>query len=207
MVAAVAAGIPVVAFDSVAPSDLGILSIGNDFRAQATLAAERLVELMGGKGKVAIMQGVPTAPNHRLRYEAHKAVFARYPGIEIVAEGIDQDDIALAQSQAETILKAHPDLDGFVSCNASGPVGIGRAIAEAGRAGKIHSVGIDDLDPLLELIREGVVDSSASTKPHLQGSWAVMGLWMARLGRPLPAVIDTGIAHITRENLDSYHTE
>jgi ribose transport system substrate-binding protein len=207
MAAALAAGIPMVAFDTVAPEGLGVLSIGNDFGAQATMAAERLVELMGGKGKVAIMQGVPTAPNHRLRYEAHKAVFAKYPEIEVVAEGIDQDDIARAQSEAEAILKAHPDLDGFVSCNASGPIGIGRAIAEAGLAGKVHSVGIDDLDPLLELIRQGVVDSSASTKPHLQGSWAVTALWLARLGRPLPAVIDTGIAHITLDDLDSYHTQ
>lgn len=60
MAAALAADIPMVAFDSVAPDELGILSIGNDFRAQATMAAERLAELMGGKGKVAIMQGVPT---------------------------------------------------------------------------------------------------------------------------------------------------
>jgi ribose transport system substrate-binding protein len=171
------------------------------------MAAERLVELMGGTGKVAIMQGVPTAPNHRIRYEAHKAVFAKYPGIEVVAEGIDQDDLAHAQAQAEAILEAHPDLGGFVSCNASGPIGIVRAIAEAGLAGQVHSVGIDDLDPLLELIRQGVVDSSASTKPYLQGSWAVTALWMARLGRPLPAGIDTGIAQITRDNLDRYHTE
>jgi ribose transport system substrate-binding protein len=155
MAAVLAAGISIVAFDSVAPESLGILSIGNDFHAQATMAAERLVELMGGTGKVAIMQGVPTAPNHRIRYEAHKAVFAKYPGIEVVAEGIDQDDLARAQAQAqaqaqaEAILAAHPDLGGFVSCNASGPIGIGRAIAKAGLTGQVHTVGIDDLDPLL----------------------------------------------------------
>lgn len=196
--------IPLVLFDSESPPDLALTSIGNDFEAQGRMAAERLVELMGGVGKVAIMQGVPTAPNHRIRFEAHKAVFARHPGIQVVAEPVDQDDIAIAEQQARKVLEAHPDLAGFVSCNASGPIGIGRAIAAAGLAGKVHSVGIDDLEALLELIREGVVDSSLSTKPKMQGSWAITSLWMARMGRPLPKYIDTGIAHVTPDVLDGY---
>jgi ribose transport system substrate-binding protein len=196
--------IPLVLFDSESPPDLALPSIGNDFGAQGRMAAERLVQLMGGSGKVAIMQGVPTAPNHRIRFEAHKAVFARHPGIQVVAEPADHDDIAIAEQEARKVLEAHPDLAGFVSCNASGPIGIGRAIAAAGRAGTVHSVGIDDLEALLELIRAGVVDSSLSTKPKMQGSWAITSLWMARMGRPLPQYIDTGIAHVTRDGLDGY---
>lgn len=202
-----ALGIPVVIFDSEAPEDLGLLSIGNDFTQQAAIASERLVELLGGKGKVAIMQGVPTAPNHRIRYESHKEVFAKYPGIQVVAEGVDNDDIETAQNQAAAILAAHPDLDGFVSCNAAGPIGIGLAIREAGKSGRVLSVGMDDLDQLLVLIEEGVVDSSSSTKPYLQGRWTVLSLWLAKLGQPLPQTIDTGIAIITPENLDTYMTE
>lgn len=197
-------GIPLVLFDSESPADLALPSIGNDFAAQGRMAAERLVALMGGRGKVAIMQGVPTAPNHRLRYEAHKAVFARYPEVRVVAEPVDHDDIGLAEQEALRVLDAHPDLNGFVSSNASGPIGIGRAIAATGRAGKVHSVGIDDLEPLLALIGEGVVDSSLATKPNMQGSWAVTSLWLARLGRPLPQFIDTGIAHVTRDHLEGY---
>jgi ribose transport system substrate-binding protein len=196
--------IPLVLFDSESPPDLALPSIGNDFEAQGRMAAERLVELMGGSGKVAIMQGVPTAPNHRIRFEAHKAVFARHPGVQVVAEPIDHDDIAIAEQEARKVLEAYPDLAGFVSCNAAGPIGIGSAIAAAGRAGTVHSVGMDDLEPLLDLIREGVVDSSLSTKPKMQGSWAITSLWMARMGRPLPQYIDTGIAHVTRDGLDGY---
>ena len=200
-------GIPVVVFDSEAPEDLGLLNIGNDFAKQAEIAAERLVDMLGGKGKVAIMQGVPTAPNHRIRYEAHKATFEKYPGIEVVAEGVDNDDIETAQSQAAAILAAHPDLDGFVSCNASGPIGIGLAIREAGRTGKVLSVGMDDLEQLLVLIDEGVVDSSSSTKPYMQGGWTILSLWMAKLGQPIPQTIDTGIAVIHADNLDTYMYE
>ena len=63
-----ALGIPVVGFDTQAPDDWGLTSVGNDFAEQAQIASERLVELLGGKGKVAIMRGFPTAINHHIRY-------------------------------------------------------------------------------------------------------------------------------------------
>ena len=63
------------------------------------------------------------------------------------------------------------------------------------------------MDQLLVLIEEGVVDSSSSTKPYLQGQWTVLSMWLAREGMPLPKTIDTGIAIITRDNLDTYQSE
>ena len=200
-------GIPVVAFDSKAPDAWGLASVGNDFAEQANIASERLVELLGGKGKVAIMRGFPTAINHHMRYLAHKDTFEKYPDIELVAEGIDNDSIETAQQQAAAIIAAHPDLGGFVSCDAAGPIGIGIAIKEAGKTGEILSVGMDDLAQLLVLIKEGVVESSSSTKPYMQGSWAVMAMWMEALGRPTPKWIDTGIAVITQDNVDTYRAE
>ena len=57
--------IPVTLFDSVSPEGMNLTSIGNDFCQQATIASERLVKLMGGKGEVAIMMGVTELVNHR----------------------------------------------------------------------------------------------------------------------------------------------
>ena len=58
--------------------------------------------------------------------------------------------------------------------------------------GKIVEVGLDDLNQLLQLIDEGVVDSSVSTKPKMQGYWAVLALWQKATGANLPDRIDTG---------------
>jgi len=194
-------GIQVVIFDSETPEGMGLTKIGNDFAQQAKIASEKLVELLGGEGKVAIMQGVPTAPNHRIRYEAHKEVFNSYPGIELVAEGIDNDSIEQAQEQAGSIISANPDLDGFVACNAAGPIGIGLAVREAGKEDDITVVGLDDLNQLIELIRDGVVHSSSSTKPMMQGHWSVLTLWQQSMGYNVPQEIDTGIAIITEEDV------
>ena len=195
-------GIHLAAFDSVPPEGMIFTSIGNDFCQQAKIASERLVQILSGRGKVAIMQGVPTAPNHRIRYGCHKEVFNKHQDIEIVAEGIDNDNIEQAQQQASAIMKAHRDLDGWVACDAAGPIGIGRAIKEAGLVGQVKLVGIDNLPEMLKLITDGVADSSSSTRPHIQGFYSVMMLYDAANGIVTPKTVDTGILFITPDNLE-----
>ncbi len=93
---ALAQNIPITVFDSVAPAGMDLTSVGNDFCEQGRLAADRLVELLGGQGEVAIMLGVPTAPNHAIRAKCEQAVFAAHAGIKVVATGIDNDNIETA---------------------------------------------------------------------------------------------------------------
>ena len=196
-------GIPVVLFDSPSP-DNSITSVGNNFTQQGIIAAERLAKLIGYAGKVAVMQGYPTAPNHKERYEAQLAILGKYSGITVVDGGIDNDDIETARQQASVVLKSHPDLSGYLCCDASGPIGIASAIKMAGKAGKVKVVGMDGIKPILDAIKEGVIDSSSATIPKMQGSMSVLMLWQASLGVQMPQAIDTGIDVITQENVDSY---
>ena len=196
-------GIPVVLFDSPSP-DASITSVGNNFSRQGVIAAERLVKLIGYAGKVAVMQGYPTAPNHKERYEAQLAVLGKYADITVVDGGIDNDDIDAASQQASAVLESHPDLSGYLCCDASGPIGIANAIKKSGKAGKIKVVGMDGIKPILDAIKEGVIESSAATIPRMQGSMAILMLWQASLGIHLPQAIDTGIDVITQENVDRY---
>jgi ribose transport system substrate-binding protein len=196
-------GIPLVLFDSPSP-DGSITSVGNSFSQQGVIAAERLVKLIGYAGKVAVMQGYPTAPNHKERYEAQMDVLKKYPDITVVHGGIDNDDIETARQQALSVLESHPDLSGYLCCDASGPIGIATAIKEAGKIGKVKVVSMDGIKPILDAIKEGVIDSSSETIPQMQGSIVVLMLWQASLGLQLPQIIDTGIDVITQENVDRY---
>jgi ribose transport system substrate-binding protein len=193
--------IPLVIFDSIPPEGMAIPYIGSDFCEQAKIAARRLVEVLGGEGEVAIMQGVPTAPNHSIRAECHRQVFAEHPGIKIVAEGIDNDSIETAQQQAAAIMQANPNLKGWVASDAAGPIGIGQAIVEAGKQGQVTLVGLDNLPEMLDMIRDGVADSSSASQPELQGYWSVMLLWAQATGAKVPGYLDTGNAFLTKENV------
>ena len=198
-----ALGIPLVVFDSPS-SDPGITSVGNDFAQQGTIAAERLAALLGYAGKVAVMRGHPTAPNHRQRHAAQLAVLAKYPGIAVVDGGGDNDDIHTATAQAAAVWEQHADLRGYLCCDASGPIGIAAAIKRAGKAGQVKVVGMDSIRPILEAIKEGIIDSSAATIPALQGAMSILMLWQATMGMQLPQNIDTGIDVITQDNVDQY---
>ena len=197
-------GIKVVIFDSPAPEGLEVSSVGNDFCEQAQIASRRLVELLGEEGQVAIMMGTPTAPNHAIRVRCHQAVFSEYPDIEVVATGINNDSIVQAQNQAATIMQAHPDLDGWVVSEASGPIGIGQALKEGGKVGEVQLVGLERLPEMLQLVEEGVADSTVANRPEAQGYWTVQALWQQVLDVAAPDYMDTGVDLITRDNLGDF---
>ncbi len=124
------------------------------------------------------MMGVPTAPNHSIRAQCHRDVFAENPGIKVVAEGIDNDSIEkTAQQQAAAIMQANPNLKGWVASDAAGPIGIGQAIIERASRIRSSSSGWTNLAEMLDLVRSGVADSSSASLPEMQGYWSVMLLW------------------------------
>ncbi len=63
---------------------------------------------------------------------------------------------------------------------------------------------MDGIRPILEAVKEGIIEASAATIPHMQGSMAVLMLWQATLGVALPKFVDTGIDLITKDNVDAY---
>ena len=198
-----ALGIAVVVFDSPAPEP-GITGVGNNFAEQGEIAARRLALLLDGVGEVAVMQGVPDAPNHLQRYRAQVATLAEFPGITVVDGGADHDDIALAQSQAAAVLQSHPDLRGYLACDASGPIGIAQAVVAAGRVGQVKVVGMDSIRPIAAAVADGVLESSVATIPQMQGAMAVLMLWQASLGLPVPRYVDTGIDVVTADNAQDF---
>lgn len=91
-------------------------------------------------------------------------------------------------------MQAHPDLDGWVAADAAGPIGIGQAIQEA------NLVGMDSLPDMINLVKAGVADSSSSTRPNMQGYYAVLTLYQQAHGIRTPKDINTGILFITKEH-------
>lgn len=191
-------GIPLVVYVAKVP-ELGtaIPYIGTHLYEDAMIIGTALLEKIDYKGKVAIIQGVPTNTAHSERYRAYKDLFAQYPEIEIVAEAFDYDDIEKAQAEAVKIISANPDLDAFAICDAAGPVGVGLAIQEANKVGEIVYIGIDTLPQLQKLMRDGVLDISFYSSAKVFGQWCTISLMMQNLGMALPDWYDVGMAEMT----------
>jgi ribose transport system substrate-binding protein len=197
-------GIAVTFFDAEAPDNTGIPQVGSPSADQARVAAKALADAIGGRGKVAIMQGVPTAPNHEARYQYYWTYFKEnYPNITCIQGGVDNDDIQTAQQQAAATIAANPDLVGYIGSNAAYPIGVGNAVREAGKVGQIHVVGLESMIETLQLIKDGVLDATSTAPTGIQASQTVMLIWQQSLGNRVPLIVNTGIDLVTKDNVDA----
>ena len=80
---------------------------------------------------------------------------AKYPDIEVIDGGIDNDNVETAQSQAAAVLAANPDLTGYLNCDACGS-GVAAAIEEKGMQDKVTFVAMDNLIEILDEMEFGM---------------------------------------------------
>jgi ABC-type sugar transport system ATPase subunit/ABC-type sugar transport system substrate-binding protein len=163
--------------------------------------AKYLAEKLGGKGKVAILSGSVTAPDHQGRVQGFKKALAEYPNIKIVFEQPDNDNLEQAVSVTESALQAHPDLNGILCCNASNPIGAARAVRNAGQAGRILIAGMDNLPETLELVKQGVILVTKVQRQWDIGYWSLRYLIAMNRGQAIPQDHDTGATLVTAELL------
>ena len=119
--------------------------------------AEVLCEKLNYTGKIAMLVGNHGAPCHEERADGARAVFAKYPGIELVDEQYDEDLEEKAYEFTKDFMAKYPDLNGIICCNMSNPVGAGKAVLEAGKSGQIVITGMDHDKRALEYMRDGVI--------------------------------------------------
>ena len=197
-------GIPVTIMDSGISTDKYVSYVATDNRQGGAVAAERLGEKLGGKGKIAILGvragSVSTDEREQGFQETMKQ---KYPGIEIVAFQYGQSDRAVSLDRATDILTAHPDLNGFFASNESSTVGVVQAIKQKGLAGKIILVGFDSSPNLIDDLKGGAIDSLVLQNPFKMGYEAVKTMVAKLNGQEPPKKIDTGVNLLTKENIDT----
>ena len=66
--------------------------------------AEWLMDKLGGKGNIIVITGVPGTSVDTLRTKAAKEVFAKHPGVKIVAEAVGMWSQAVARTELSKIL-------------------------------------------------------------------------------------------------------
>ena len=119
--------------------------------------AEALCSYLNYEGQVAMLVGNVGAPCHEERASGAKAVFEKYPGINLIDVKYDEDNDINAYNFTKEFLEKYPNLDGIICCNMSNPVGAGRAVEEAGKAGKVIIVGMDHDERAIKYLRDGII--------------------------------------------------
>ena len=200
---AISENIPVITIDSGIDSDLPASFIATDNILGANLAARTLVELIGGKGKVACIPFVPGSATSIWRETGFVDEIKKYPDVEIAAIQYSQSDVATAMSVTEDILTAFPDLGGIFAANEAGAIGVSQAVLSRGLAGKVKIVAFDAATNEIEALKKGLIQALIVQNPYKMGYIGVKTALDVINGEEVSKRIDTGVSVVTMENLNN----
>jgi ribose transport system substrate-binding protein len=174
-----AAGIPVITADTrveKGPAKVETF-VGLDEKQSFSGMAKWVVDQLGGKGKVAILEGFRGSSTAELRLNGMKEVFAANPGIEVVASIAADWDQEKGLKAAEDILQAHPDVNAIVASNDLMALGAVQAVESAGKSDSVIVVGDDAIPSALEALRKGSLDATIDGNTDKVGYEAVMAAY------------------------------
>lgn len=196
-----AAKVPVVAFDSGVDSDIPVTTASTDNKASAALAADKLAELIGKSGEVAVLAHDQTSRTGVDRRDGFVArIGAAYPGVKIVSIQYGGGDHLKSTEITKSILQAYPKLKGIFGTNEGSAVGVANGVKEMKR--KIVIVGYDSGKQQKDAIRDGQIAGSITQNPVGIGYKTVEAAVKALKGEKLPKHIDTGFYWYDKSNID-----
>ncbi|MFT3972668.1 MAG: ABC transporter substrate-binding protein [Amaricoccus sp.] len=194
--------IPVIAFDSGVDSDIPVATAATDNLAAAALAADKMAELIGGKGKVALVVHDQTSRTGVDRRDGFvNEIKAKYPDIEIVDIQYGGGDQLQSTEIAKAILTANPDLKGMFGANEGSAIGVVNAVSELGRK-DVVVIGYDSGKQQKEAIKSGLMAGAITQNPVGIGYETVKAAVAAAKGEPVEKNIDTGFYWYDKTNMD-----
>lgn len=194
-------GVPVVIFDTpLNGSEVPVATVASDNKGMGAQAAEKLVALTGGKGKVAIIAHgeVGTAAARRDGFKEYLAKNA--PELQVVDVQNGESDPAKSRDKAQGILQAHPDLVGFFGTDDDSTIAIADEVAAKNLQTKV--VGVDSSPDVISLLEQGKISGIVVQNPYGMGKKTVELIVAASKGEnPAEKNVVSESVWVTTENL------
>jgi ribose transport system substrate-binding protein len=168
------AGIPVFTVDRGANEGKVVAHIASDNVAGGKVAAEFLIDAIGGRGSVVELQGIPGTSAARDRGAGFNEVVNAASGVKIVAAQTANFNRTEGLNVFQNILQAEPKIDGVFAHNDEMILGAIQAAEAAGRAKDIVFVGFDAVDDAVAAVKAGRLAATVAQQPAEIGSIGVM---------------------------------
>ena len=200
------AGVPTVIIDSGLESDEIVSFVATDNRKGGSLAADRMGQLLGGKGKVLVLRYAEGSASTTERETGFiEQIKAKFPEIELISTdqyaGATRDT---AKRASENLLNRFGDqVQGIFTPNESSTAGMLLALEDIGKAGKVSFVGFDVSQRFIDALNSGQLHGIVVQNPFNMGYLGVKTMVDQLLGKTVEKKIDTGVMLVTRENMAS----
>ncbi|HEY3130419.1 MAG TPA: substrate-binding domain-containing protein [Acidobacteriota bacterium] len=199
------AGIPTVIFDSGLESENIVSFVATDNFKGGVLAADRLGELLGGKGKVLLLRYQEGSAST----EQREAGFLQELKSKSPAVGVISAD-QYAGPTRETAYRASQNLlnrfanqiQGVFTPNESSTAGMMLALQDVNKLGKVVFIGFDSSQSFIDAMKNKQLQGLVLQDPINMGYMGVKTMVSHLQGRKVEKRIDTGVYLITPENMD-----
>lgn len=190
--------------------DLGGASyayVATDNIAVGRTGAEYLIELIGGEGEVAIIEGKAGAVSGEKRRDGAKEAFEA-AGLTIVESQPADWDRTKAYDVATNYITAHPDLKAIYCCNDTMAMGVQEAVEASGK--DIVVCGTDGNDDAIQSVADGKLAATVAQDPAAVGARGLQLMVEAvEKGEAIESIVDVSVYDIdailiTKENAADY---
>ena len=202
---AVAAGVKIVLIDNDLPDWSGKSAVvATDNHAGGVLAGQWLKDQLAAGDTLGVLEGVAGVPALDARV---KGMIEGLGGLEVeIVQKLPTDcDQVKGQDAADAILTANPDVKAIYGACGPPIIGALQSIENADRApDSIIVVGFDASPDELAAIEAGTEDASVAQFPAKMGELGVDTLLKVINGESVEALVDTGTAIVTADNVAEF---
>jgi ribose transport system substrate-binding protein len=182
-------------------TDVFTSRVATDNFGAGQMAARRMGQILGGKGKIVVVAVAPGIASTVAREAGFEDVIHKeFPGIEIVDKRFGMADFAKSLEVAENMLTAHPEVVGLFASNESSTVGAVQALKN--RPGKVKMVGFDWNPTLADGLKSGQIDSLVAQDPFRIGYDSVKAAIEKLDGGAPQKIQNLPALLVTKDNLD-----
>jgi ribose transport system substrate-binding protein len=200
------AGIPVFCMDrEINSADAATSQILSDSYSGAIAIGKYFTQQLHKKGNYVELLGLVGDNNTWARSKGFHSVVDNYPGLKMVARQNADFDRNKAMEVMESILQAHPDIDGVFCGNDAMAMGAYQALVSGGIKDKVKVFGFDGAEDVITAISENKVAATGMQFPKVMAETAAQFAdEYIRGKRDFPKKIPVAVELVDFKNISDY---
>jgi ABC-type sugar transport system substrate-binding protein len=199
-------GVPVFCMDrEINSPDAATSQILSDSYSGAVSVGKYFTQELNKNGNYVEILGLVGDNNTWARSKGFHSVVDNYPNLKMVAQQSADFDRNKALEVMESILQAHPNIDGIFCGNDAMAMGAYQALAGVGKANKVKVFGFDGADDVITAIQSGKVSATGMQFPKVMAEKAAVFADEYLKGkRDFALKIPVAVELVTKGNIEDY---
>ena len=199
-----AAGIPVTNVNERLAGGDTIAYVGTDDYQLALTTARYLINAMGKKGNIVILEGPDNLPTSIARVKAYKNVLKEFPDVKLLASKSANYARTPAAEVMKSFLRLYPQIDGVLAANDPMAIGAIESLKAANK--KALVVGINASKEVINFVKSGELLGSGDYNGFNQGCLGTQIAIRNLRKQPTPKEVILKAIVMDKTNYQDYET-